>query len=61
MNEQNMMKKHTGIDQDTFHPIVSITNRYRNHYRRGCLKLTYEDVIKKERPWLLFLPEKRKL
>jgi hypothetical protein len=56
-----MMKKHTGIDQDTFHPIVSITNRYRNHYRRGCLKLTYEDVIKKERPWLLFLPEKRKL
>jgi len=50
------MKQHAGINQDTFRPVISIHNRYRNHYRRGCLKVTAEDVLKKPRPWLLIIP-----
>ena len=50
------MKQYSGIDPDTFQPVISITNRYRNHYRRNCLKVTQEDIIKKPRPWLLIIP-----
>jgi hypothetical protein len=54
-----MMKQHAGINQDTFQPVISITNRYRNYYRRGCLKVTLEDIMRKPRPWLLIIPSRK--
>jgi hypothetical protein len=52
-----MLKKYSGVNQVTYEPVLMITNRYRHHYRRRPLTLTWDFMLRdtKPRPWLKLL------
>lgn len=51
-----MLTRYNGVDQVKLEGVIYITNRYRNHYKRGALKVTAEAIMSKPRPWLRLLP-----